>query len=103
LESFIDNIKSDILRTAKVNTDTFDNLTPGECTVLQNLRINEDIIIKPADKGSAVVVMDKSAYIREAERQLCDDCFYKKFSDEITNELNNMYDNGDIDEKLSNT
>jgi flagellar basal body-associated protein FliL len=69
------------------------------------------IIIKPADKGSAVVVMDKSTYIREAERQLCDDRFYnkldkdptKKFSDEITNELNNMYDNGDIDEKLSNT
>jgi hypothetical protein len=35
-----------------VNTDTFDNLTPWKCTVLQNLRINEDIIIKPADKGS---------------------------------------------------
>jgi hypothetical protein len=51
--------------------------------------------------------MDKSAYIREAERQLSDDHFYnkldkdptKKFSDEITNELNNMYDNGDIDAK----
>jgi hypothetical protein len=26
LESFIENVKSDILRTAKVNTDTFDNL-----------------------------------------------------------------------------
>jgi hypothetical protein len=107
LEPFIDNVKSDILRTAKVNTDTFDNLTPGERTVLQNLRSNEDIIIKPADKSSAVVVMDKSAYIREAERQLTDDRFYnkldkdptKQFSDEITNELNNMYDNGDIDEK----
>jgi hypothetical protein len=51
--------------------------------------------------------MDKYTYIREAERQLSDDHFYKKldkyptkqFSDEITNELNNMYDNGDIDEK----
>jgi hypothetical protein len=107
LESFIDSVKSDILRTAKVNTDTFDNRKPGERTVLQNLRSNEDIIIKPADKGSAVVVMDKSAYIREAGRQLSDDRFYnkldkdptKQFSDEITNGLNNMYDNGDIDEK----
>jgi hypothetical protein len=71
--SFIENVKSDILRTAKVNTDTFDNLTPGKRTVLQNLRSNEDIIIKPADKGSAVVAMEKSAYIREAERQLSDD------------------------------
>jgi hypothetical protein len=68
LESSIDNVKSDILCTAKVNTDTFDNLTPVEGTALQILRSNEDIIIKPADKGSAVVDMDKSAYIREAER-----------------------------------
>jgi hypothetical protein len=45
---------------------------------LQNLRSNEDIIIKPADEGSAVVVMDKSAYIREAERQISDDRFYNK-------------------------
>jgi response regulator RpfG family c-di-GMP phosphodiesterase len=41
------------------------------------------------------------------ERQLSDDRFNnkldkdrtKQFSDEITNELNNMYDNGDIDDK----
>ena len=106
-KTFIDNVKSDILRTVKVNTDTFDNLTPGERTVLQNLRSNEDIIIKPADKGSSVVVMDKSAYIREVECQLSDDRFFykldkdptKQFSDEIQNKLNNMYDNGDIDEK----
>jgi hypothetical protein len=46
--------------------------------------------------------IDKSAYIREAERQLSDDRFdnksdkdpTKQFSDEITNELNNMYDYG---------
>ena len=89
------------------DSDTFDNLTPVERTALQSLRSNEDIIIKPADKGSAVVVMDKSAYIREAVRQLSDDRFYsksdkdptKQFSDEITNELNNMYDYGYIDEK----
>ena len=78
LESFADNVKLDILRTAKVNTDTFDNITHGERTVLQSLIFSEDIIIKPADKGSAVVVMDKSAYIREAERQLSDDRFYNK-------------------------
>jgi hypothetical protein len=107
LESFIENVKSDILRTAKVNTDTFDNLTPVERIALQNLRSNEDIIIKPADKCSAVVVTYKSAYIREAERQLSDDRFYsksdkdptKQFSDEITNELTDMYDYGYIDEK----
>ena len=49
-----------------------------ERTALQNVRYNEDIIIKPADKGSAVVVMHKSAYIREAERQLSDNRFYNR-------------------------
>ena len=90
-----------------MNTDTFDNLTPVERIALQNLRSNEDIIIKQADICGAVVVTDKSAYIREAERQLSDDRFYnksdkdptKQFSDEITNELTDMYDYGYIDEK----
>ena len=61
-----------------MNTDNFDNLTPVERTALQNLRSNEDIIIKQEDKGSAVVVMDKSAYIRGAVRQLSDDRIYSK-------------------------
>jgi hypothetical protein len=55
-----------------VNTDTFDNLTPVERIAPQNVRSNEDIIIKQADICGAVVVTDKSAYIREAERQLSD-------------------------------
>jgi hypothetical protein len=49
-----------------------------ERIALQNLRSNEDIIIKQADICGAVVVTDKSAYIREAERQLSDDWFYSK-------------------------
>ena len=51
--------------------------------------------------------MDTSAYIREAERQLSVDRFHnkldkdptKQFSDNITNQLNNIYDNGYIGEK----
>ena len=37
-----------------------------------------DIIIKPADKGSAVVVLNKKDYIAEGMRQLSDTKFYKK-------------------------
>ena len=39
---------------------------------LQNLRDHDDIIIKQADKGSAVVIMDNEAYLQEAMRQLND-------------------------------
>ena len=36
----------------------------------QTLKQNENIIIKPADKGGAVVVWSRSLYIKEALRQL---------------------------------
>ena len=37
-----------------------DNLTPHERLALRNLKKRQDIIIKPADKGSGTVVMDKT-------------------------------------------
>ncbi|XP_071153486.1 uncharacterized protein [Mytilus edulis] len=105
LESFIDNVKTDILTNVKINNQTYDNLTPDERVALTNLRDNDDIVIKPADKGSAVVVMDKSNYVQEAIRQLDDDRFYRKlnsdptlqFSEEITECLKEMCDNNIID------
>ena len=42
------------------------------------LKNNVDIIIKPADKGSATVVMDRTAYVVEAHRQLDNVTYYKK-------------------------
>jgi hypothetical protein len=67
------------------------------------------VVIKSADKGSAVVVMDKVDYLEEANRQLTDERFYKKldsdpteeFSTKITQELKLMKENShkvEIDE-----
>lgn len=53
------------------------NLTHIELKALQQLRGNKDIIIKPADKGSAVVIMDRFQYLWEAHRQLTDTRYYK--------------------------
>lgn len=47
-----------------------DNLTPEERRALIELKNNSDIVIKPADKGSAIVIMDKQQYLLEAHRQL---------------------------------
>ena len=44
-----------------------DNLPPEERSTLKNIRQCTDIIIKPADKASAVVVLSKD-YIKEANR-----------------------------------
>ena len=47
--------------------------------VISNLaqRANKDVIIKKADKGSAVVIQNRTDYIEEGLRQLNDPKFYK--------------------------
>ena len=47
-----------------------------EREALGNMRRYDDIIIKPTDKGSAVVVMVKAKYVGEAMRQLNDSDVY---------------------------
>ena len=87
LESVIDLIKSDIKHNVDVHVPKTDNLTQSEITALSDIQERDDIIIKPADKGSAVVVMDKTTYIlylQEAERQLSDCRFYEKLDSDST-------------------
>ena len=47
-----------------------DNLTAGDRSALKALMAREDVVIKPADKGSGVVVLGKAGYLQEAESQL---------------------------------
>ena len=54
------------------------NLSTEERQALNNLRRNDAIVIKPADKGSATVVMNKSSYLAEAYRQLNNTQYYRK-------------------------
>lgn len=37
---------------------------------LKRLKDNKDIVIKPADKGSKIVMLDRADYLHEALRQL---------------------------------
>ena len=83
------------------------NITKNEFQALQNLRKNDDLIIKPADKGSATVVMNKIDYISEAERQLANPKHYKQIEEFIYPEtakkvskiLLELFQNGKISEK----
>ena len=47
---------------------------------LENLRKDKDCIIVTADKGVALVVMDKTEYIIKCEALLQDDSFYQHLS-----------------------
>ena len=44
--------------------DKYNNLTSKERQVLYNLKNDKSIIIKGADKGSALVVWDREDYIK---------------------------------------
>lgn len=46
------------------------NLTWQEERALQELRQNTAVVIKPADKGSTTVIMDRTDYVQEALRQI---------------------------------
>ena len=60
------------------------NLPREERQALNSLRQRTDITIKPADKGSAVVVTDRQKYIDEARRQLNDRTSYRLLDSDPT-------------------
>jgi hypothetical protein len=65
-------MKIDVQTAPSTNIPTHNNLTPAEKGAIQELKERDDIVIKPVDKGSAVVVMDKVDYVEEANRQQTD-------------------------------
>jgi hypothetical protein len=50
------------------------------CPFAETMKERDDIVIKSADKGSAIVVMDKVDYLEEANRQLMDERFSKNWT-----------------------
>ena len=87
LESFFGLVTNDVQTAATTNIPTHNNLTPAEKCAIQELKERDDIVIRPADKCSAVVVMDKVDYVGEANRQLADERFYKKMDSDPTEEF----------------
>ena len=56
----------------------YSNLSNDEWKAIRSLADDRSIVIKKADKGSAVVVWDRVDYIKEAQKQLKDENVYKK-------------------------
>ena len=66
---------------------------------MHSLQNDRSVVIKPADKGSAVVVWDRNDYLNEAERQLSDEKTYEeiriteKDQVELVEKSNNLFSN----------
>ena len=54
----------ELLRSAP-RVPTVPNLSAAEVSAISSLRNRRDIVIKPADKGGAIVVWDRALYIQE--------------------------------------
>ncbi|CAG2206353.1 unnamed protein product [Mytilus edulis] len=74
LEETIKTLKTNSLTS---NKNVKDNLTREEKTALQNLKSDKSIIIKEADKGNAVVIMDREYYRDNILNMLQDEMSYE--------------------------
>lgn len=77
----VENLLKDIQRGAFFVRD---KMTSTERMGLKSLLEDNTIILKPADKGSSIVVMDRIAYIKEIERHLSDRDTYEIISNNPT-------------------
>jgi hypothetical protein len=83
LEAFI-ALNETRLNEYKFPSPSQTNLSYNERAALAELKKATNIIIKPADKGSAVVIQDIDDYINEGIRQLSDNNFYVETPDDFT-------------------
>jgi hypothetical protein len=67
--------------TSKFKKKRLSNLNPIQTNVLQQLRQNHNIIIKPTDKNLGPEVMDASEYIKQALQEHLLTNTYKQLSE----------------------
>ena len=101
-----ERLGSDIVKTIKHANPPKSNITLGERKALQNLAKEKEIMILPADKGRAVVIMDTSDYKSKAKTLLNDVKTYKtlkkdpttKYSNTLVTKLQELKNEGALDD-----
>ena len=83
LENFITKNHLD-LSDSPIPKNKFSNVSKQEKEAITQLAKNNSIVIKQADKGGAVVILNRGDYIKEGERQLSDNKFYIKTDEDLT-------------------
>ena len=81
IETYLSSLEEKLL-DIEIPKDKFNNLSKEERDALYSLKNDNTIVIKGADKGSAVVIWDREDYLKEAHKQLSDEEVYE----EVTND-----------------
>ncbi len=110
LELFIRQCRHDIDTLPKFRPKRPLNLTESELSALKSLRARNDIVIKPADRGGALVVERTDLCRGEAHRQLSDTAFYSRVDRDLTpthqttisNTIHTFITNGDLPHTAKN-
>jgi len=106
LDTYIDAVKREILYGLKDRVQS--NISDKESKALQSLLNDSSIIIRPADKGSGVVVVNTEDYIKNLEKEMNECDSYEKNNGKCKHEAsravkkvaNKLYRDGLIDQEL---
>ncbi len=83
LTQFIDNLLNDIKHHLELNkNNNWNNLTDGQRKALNALSSDDSIIIKPADKGNGIVIMDTNDYNEACLETLNNKNYYEDVSED---------------------
>ncbi|KAJ8039742.1 hypothetical protein HOLleu_13841 [Holothuria leucospilota] len=85
LDSFIAVVTSEIMSAPEHKA--FGNLSSDEHRAMRDLKYNFNVVIRQADKGSAVVIMDRCRYIQEGYRLLNDTSVYQRTEATTINDI----------------
>jgi hypothetical protein len=80
INSFTDELKIILRKMEKIKNKN--NISSSEMKALMKLKNNTNIIIKPADKGGGIVVMNKLDYVQKMNEHLNSTTVYSLISDE---------------------
>ncbi|XP_072020421.1 uncharacterized protein [Amphiura filiformis] len=85
LDAYITEVKADIIQGIKPKT--YRNISRDDNKALHDIKNNRSIVIKEADKGSAVVIQDRESYVHECLRQLSNSDHYQQLDHDPTPEF----------------
>ena len=77
LEVFLSSVEQELFKDIDIPLRC-SNLSSEERVAIRSLVDDRSIVIKKADKGSAVVVWETDCYVKEAQKQLGYENIYKK-------------------------
>ena len=95
LEVFLSQLEKELFSN-EINEPMQSNLSGEEWKALRALTAHKTIFLKAADKGSSVVVWDRSDYLQEASRQLQ----YKNIYDDVRFSENKLIDLAERSNKI---